>query len=47
MKTFDKAEEINDVILDKLLGIDYLRLAGYIDHILESDNGISIHTEAD
>jgi hypothetical protein len=41
---FDNAEDINDVILEKLLGVDYLRLAGYIDHILESDRGISIHT---
>ena len=40
---FDNAEEINDVILEKLLGVDYLRLAGYIDHILECDKGISIH----
>ncbi|PKM65882.1 MAG: hypothetical protein CVU95_13860 [Firmicutes bacterium HGW-Firmicutes-2] len=38
-------EEVNEVILEKLLGVDYLRLAGYIDSILENDFGKSIHTE--
>lgn len=40
---FDNAEDINESILDKLLGVDYLRLAGYIDYILKNEHGITIH----
>ncbi|MRZ79438.1 hypothetical protein GKD14_10405 [Paeniclostridium sordellii] len=40
---FQNADDINNTILDKLLGVDYLRLAGYIDYILRVDEGISIH----
>lgn len=40
---FENADKINDIILDKLLGVDYLRLAGYIDYILKNNYGISIH----
>lgn len=40
---FENADNINDTILDKLLGVDYLRLAGYIDYILKNDYDTSIH----
>lgn len=40
---FENSEDINDTILEKLLGVDYLRLAGYIDHILDSEYGVSIY----
>lgn len=41
-KEIDK-EKVNELILDKLLGVDYLRLAGYIDSILEEHHGVKIH----
>jgi len=40
---FANSAKINDIILEKLLGVDYLRLAGYIDYILKKEHGISIH----
>lgn len=40
---YDNAKEINDEILEKLLGVDYLRLAGYIDYLLRENHKTSIH----
>lgn len=40
---YSKHTEVNDLILDKLLGVDYLRLAGYINHILKEEHDLTIH----
>ncbi len=47
--TFIKNQEINDLesvnneILENLIGVDYLKLAGYIDFILKTKHSTSIH----
>ncbi len=37
--------KINEIIMEKLLGVDYLRLAGYIDVLLKDTDKKSIHSE--
>lgn len=42
-KDYNEHEKVNELILEKLLGVDYLKLAGYINHILKEKEGITIH----
>lgn len=39
----ENTENLNTLILDNFIGVDYLKLAGYIHHILDNDKNISIH----
>lgn len=37
--------EINKMILNQLIGVDYLKLAAYVDYLLRNESGKSIHSE--
>ncbi|WP_026884235.1 SIR2 family protein [Clostridium akagii] len=43
-ESFDNSISINKYILNNLLGVDYLRLAGYVDFLLKKNSGSDIHS---
>lgn len=43
-ESFDNPISINKYIFKNLLGVDYLRLAGYVDFLLKGNLGINIHS---